>query len=374
MRKLQNIFRLGLKELYSLRRDAVLMFLIAWSFSVAIYAAASGFASDLHNAAIAIVDEDRSQLSLRIREAFLEPEFKAPVLVDFEEIDHLLNTRTYSFILVIPSRFERDVLANNQPAIQVNIDATATMQAGIGANYIGNIISQELTRFAAESGQTNALPLRLITRFAFNPNLTSAWFSSVMELINNVTMLTVILTGAAFIREREHGTLEHLMVMPLTPLEIMVAKVWANGLVIVVAVAFCLWVVIEKLLQVPVAGSIPLFLAGTALYLFFSSALGILLGTFARSMPQFGLLFILIVLPMNLLSGGETPLESQPVLLQNFMRFVPSTQFVSFAQAILYRGAGFDIVWSEFLVVTVVGLALFALAGMRFRKSISTGK
>ncbi|POF31666.1 ABC transporter permease [Roseibium marinum] len=371
MHSLQNILRLGMKELYSLRRDAVLLILIGWSFSVGIYAAGTGFSTDLHNAAIAIVDEDRSQLSTRISQAFLKPEFRRPELISFDEIDPGLDTRRYSFILVIPPDFEKDVVRGNRPAIQVNIDATATMQAGIGANHIASILAQEIERYGKEQGQDASLPLSLVTRFAFNPNLSSPWFSSVMEIINNVTMLTVVLTGAAFIREREHGTLEHLMVMPLAPFEIMLAKVWANGLVIILAVSFALWVIVESVLSVPIAGSIPLFLAGVALYLFFASALGILLGTVTHSMPQFGLMFILLILPMMLLSGGETPLESQPVVLQNVMRLVPSTQFVSFAQAILYRGAGIDIVWPHFLMVTVVGLALFALAGLRFRKSIA---
>ncbi|PVB61106.1 ABC transporter permease [Labrenzia sp. 011] len=374
MHSLQNIFRLGLKELYSLRRDAVLLVLIGWAFSMGIYVAGSGFAVDLHNAAIAIVDEDHSQLSTRISQAFLEPEFNKPDLISYNEIDPGLDTRRYSFIVVIPPNFEKDVIRGNLPAVQVNIDATATMQAGIGATYIASILAQELERYSLEQGQSVSLPLSLVTRYAFNPNLSSPWFSSVMEIINNVTMLTVVLTGAAFIREREHGTLEHLMVMPLAPFEIMLAKVWANGLVIILAVSFALWVIVENVLSVPVAGSIPLFLSGVALYLFFASALGILLGTMTHSMPQFGLMFILLILPMILLSGGQTPVESQPVLLQNIMRLVPSTQFVSFAQAILYRGAGLDIVWPHFLAVTVVGLALFALAGMRFRKSIAANR
>jgi len=374
MRSLKNILRLGMKELYSLRRDVVLIILIGWSFSIGIYAVANGYSVDLHNAAIAIVDEDRSQLSGRIREAFLEPEFRTPEMISFDEIDPGLDTRRYSFVLVIPPDFEKDVVRGNRPALQVNIDATATMQAGIGANYIANIISQELERYGVEQGQGLTLPLTLVTRYAFNPNLSSPWFSSVMELINNVTMLTVILTGAAFIREREHGTLEHLMVMPLAPFEIMLAKVWANGLVIILAVSFALWVIVERVLAVPIAGSIPLFLFGVALYLFFASALGILLGTVTHSMPQFGLMFILLILPMMMLSGGETPLESQPEALQTVMRLVPSTQFVSFAQAILYRGAGIDVVWPHFLAVTGVGLVLFAIAGVRFRKSIAANR
>jgi ABC-2 type transport system permease protein len=208
-------------------------------------------------------------------------------------------------------------------------------------------------------------------RYAFNPNLSSKWFTSIMEVISNITMFVVLLTGAALIREREHGTIEHLLVMPVTPIEIMLSKVWANGLVILTATAFCLWVMIEGVLQVPIAGSVPLFLLGTLLYLFFASALGIFLGTTARSMPQFGLLFIITILPMNLLSGGQTPLESQPEWLQHIMWFVPSTHFVSFAQAILYRGAGLDIVWPNFLAVSVVGLSLLTLSALAFRRSIA---
>ena len=192
-----------------------------------------------------------------------------------------------------------------------------------------------------------------------------------MQLLQQVTMLSIVLAGAALIREREHGTIEHLLVMPLTPFEIMMAKVWSNGLVILVAVGLSLWLVVETLLQVPVAGSRALFLAGTAFYLFFSTALGIFLGTLARSMPQFGLMFMLVVLPMNMLSGGNTPIESQPRLLQAIMQAVPSTHYVSFAQAILYRGAGLDIVWPEFALVAGIGGLFFAFSAARFRASIA---
>jgi len=149
------------------------------------------------------------------------------------------------------------------------------------------------------------------------------------------------------------------------------AKVWANGLVILVAAGLSLWLVVETLLRVPVAGSVPLFLAGTALYLFFATALGIFLATLARSMPQFGLIFMLVILPMELLSGGNTPIESQPQALQIIMQAVPSTHFVSFAQAILYRGAGIDIVWPQFALVAGIGGLFFAFAAVRFRKSIA---
>lgn len=210
-------------------------------------------------------------------------------------------------------------------------------------------------------------PATLAVRVLYNPNVTTAWFSSVMGIINSVTMLAIILAGAAVIREREHGTMDHLLVMPVRPFEIAMAKVWANGLVITVAVGLALAVVVRTLLGIPVAGSVPLFMAGVALYLFFATAIGIFLATIARSMPQLGLLYMLVAMPMNMLSGSNTPLESMPPLLQHIMSVSPSTHFVSFAQAILYRGAGFAVVWPEYLATAAIGGIFFALSLLRFR-------
>lgn len=371
MRRLENIYRLGIKELFSLRRDNVMLVLIVWAFTLSIYSAATGMSHDLRNGSIAIVDHDRSQLSTRIRQAFLPPYFSTPELISFDQIDPAMNARLYTFVVVIPSNFEADILAERRPTVQVNIDATAMMQAGIGNGYINRILTQEVARFIQPGAEATASAAELRTRFAFNPNVESTWFTSIMQLIQQITMLSIILSGAALIREREHGTLEHLLVMPLTPLEIMMAKVWANGLVILVATGLSMWLIVETLLQVPIAGSRLLFLAGAASYLFFSTALGIFLGTIARSMPQFGLLFMLVVLPMNLLSGANTPLESQPEFLQTIMQAAPPTHFVSFAQAILNRGAGLDIVWPKFALVVAIGGLFFAFAAARVRKSLT---
>jgi ABC-2 type transport system permease protein len=189
-----------------------------------------------------------------------------------------------------------------------------------------------------------------------------------MAIINDVSMLAIILAGAAIIREREHGTMDHLLVMPLTPFEIAMSKIWSNALVITVAVAFSLTVVVQGLLRVPIAGSVPLFLAGVVIYLFFATAVGIFLGTVARSMPQLGLLYMLVAIPMNMLSGGNTPLESMPPFLRTVMQASPSTHFVSFAQAILYRGAGFEVVWPQFLAVALIASVFLAGALLRFRR------
>jgi ABC-2 type transport system permease protein len=365
---LSNIFWLGTKELRSLLHDLVLLGLVVYSFSFAIYAQAQGTAQEVRNAAIAIVDEDRSQLSRRLAAAFLPPFFKSPQQIAAANIDRLMDVGRYTFILDIPPHFERDVAAGRQPAIQVNVDATAAMQAGIGAGYISQILTTEVARFSGRRDPDATSPVDLAVRVAFNPNITTSWFNAIMGIINNVNMLAIILAGAAVIREREHGTMDHLLIMPLTPFEIAMAKVWANGLVITVAVGLSLAIVVRRLIGVPLVGSIPLFMVGVMLYLFFATAIGIFLGTVARSMPQLGLLFMLVAMPMMILSGSTTPLESMPPTLQAVMLASPSTHFVNFAQAILYRGAGIAVVWKEYALVAGAGAVFLTLALLRFRR------
>jgi ABC-2 type transport system permease protein len=367
MRKTANIYWLGLKELRSFLQDYVLLALVIYAFSLAVILQARSFSQELHNASIAIVDEDQSELSRRIAHAFLPPLFQPAQLIAERNIVPLMNKGRYTFVVDIPPNFQRDVLGRRQPAIQVDVDATAMVQAGLGAGYTQQIISNEITDFVSHAEGTALQTVNLAVRIAFNPNITTAWFTSVMAIINSVTMLAIILSGAALVREREHGTMDHLLVMPLTPFEIAMSKVWANGLVITIAVGLSLYIVVRTILGIPIAGSIPLFILGVMIYLFFATAIGIFLGTIARSMPQVGLLFLLVYLPMNLLSGGNTPLESMPPWLATIMQASPSTHFVSFAQSILYRGAGFDVVWPEFVAVAGIGGLFFVLALLRFR-------
>lgn len=369
-RRLANILHLGVKELRSLRRDPLMLFFIVSAFSIQIYSAAS-VSMELHKAPVAIVDEDQSQISGGIAAALLPPHFKAPEQTSMAEADAGMDRGRYTFVLDIPPGFQRDVLAGRQPAIQVNVDATQTSQAFLGASYIQSIVAAEVAHFLGTQGATAVPEVKLVLRARFNPNLSSTWFSAVMELINNITMLAIILTGAAVIREREHGTIEHLLSMPLSPAEIMAAKVWANGLVVLVAAGLSLNLVVRGLLDVPVAGSVPLFLFGTLLHLFAVTSMGIFLGTVARSMPQLALLVMLVVLPLEILSGGMTPRESMPEVVRAIMLAAPTTHFVSFAQAILYRGAGFDVVWPQFLAIAAIGSALFAGALARFRRTVA---
>ena len=369
-----NIFWLGLKEIRSLVSDLVMVLFVVYAFTVAIYVQATGTSNEVNNASIAFVDEDGSALSKELINAFYPPRFQVPETIAANEVDDAMDKGRFMFVVVIPPLFEKDLRAGRQPDIQVNIDATAMQQAGIGANYIKNIINDRIASFLRRTDVSAPEPIKLVIRKLFNPNGISSWFTSVVAIINQVTLLTVVLCGAAVIREREHGTLEHLLVMPLSAFEIAMAKVWANGIVILIATGASLFLIVHMALKVPFAGSVALWFLGVVLYLFFATALGIFLGTISRSMAQFALLIILVILMLMLLSGGNTPVESQPEWLQYVTFFLPSRHFVSFSQKIIYRGGGISAVWPQFLMVSVIGLGFFVYSLALFRKSIAVTK
>jgi ABC-2 type transport system permease protein len=392
----KNILHLGVKEFWSLYRDPVMLLLILYAFSFTVYDIAVGAPDTLNNSTISIVDEDQSALSLRIVNAFQAPWFRPPKLVSRAEMDARMDAGLDTFALDIPPRFQEDVLAGRAPKIQLNTDATRVGEAFTGSAYVQTIVLGEvqawLQRYRSDPrppvktearavegakvptshGSDFAMPVDIEERVRFNPNLTRSWFAAVVAVIDQTTLLGVLLTGAALIRERERGTVEHLLVMPVTPFEIMTSKIWSMGLVVLAASAVAVKWVVEGLLAVPLQGSVALFVCGTALHLFAVTSLGIFLATFARTMPQFALLMILVVLPLQVLSGGMTPRESMPEFVQQIMLAAPTTHFVMIAQTILYRGAGLSAVWPNFLALAAIGGTLFYIALVRFRRTIGT--
>lgn len=370
-RWLSSTWHLGLKELSSLAADRVLLVFILFSFTVMIYTEAKGIDMEVRNANIAVVDSDRSQLSDRIRDALLAPQFRKAPVIDRAQVDPLMDRGMQTFVLDIPPRFEADVLAGRSPVLQLNLDATATAQAGIGAGYIERIVHAETAAWLATRGIDAQLPVRPVVRAYFNPNLESVRFQAVMSLVENITMISILLVGAAVIREREHGTIEHLLVMPVGATEIAAAKIWANGAVLLVVTSLSLLLVVNRLLGVPIRGSIMLFLVGTGVFLFALSALGIMLATVASSMPQFALLAMPVFLILSMLSGATSPIESMPLALQVVLQVSPSVHYVKLAHGVLFRGAGLDIVWPQLLILAGLGGVFLSYALGQFRAMLA---
>lgn len=367
-RHILNIYRLILKEIQTLLKDRVMLFLMLYAFSFAVYIGAKATSNELVNAPIAFVDEDKSALSFRIIDSFYKPMFNTPRIISYDEMDKGMDRGLYTFVVVIPNNFEKSILKGDNIDIQLNIDATRMSQAGIGAGYISQIISQEVASFFK---LPSSVPkIELISTYKYNPNLTGTWFGSINKVIDNILTFSILLSAAALMREREHGTIEHLLVMPVSAFEIMLSKILATMFVILLSVIFSLHVVVDVFLQVPLAGSMVLFLFSTFLVLFSTTSIGIFIGIVTKSMPQLGMMFMLIVLPLMMLSGGITPYESMPKILQYLMYFSPTTHFINIAQAILFRGAGIEVIWPHLTAIFFIGLFFFIFTLVRFKRSL----
>lgn len=369
IRTFLNIYNLMIKELKIVLYDKGMLIFIVYVFSVAIYIGGTQTSTELKNGSIAFVDSDKSQLSQRLIDAFYKPRFNTPDIISYYDIDKKMDSGYYTFIVLIPSEFEKDVLSNNVPEIQVNIDATRMTQAGIGASYVRNIINQEIETFLKKSSENSFNP-KLVTRYKYNQNLTGDWFGSINEIINNIVMISILLSAASLVREREHGTIEHLMVMPLSSFEIMISKILAVCIIVLIGVCFSIFFIVEMLLQIPISGSIVLYLFSTFLVLFATTSMGVFIGTVVKNMPQLGMVFILTILPLMMLSGTMSPYESMPLVLQYLMNLMPTSHFVELSQAILFRDAGITIVYKQMINIFLIGVVFFNITLLIFKKSL----
>ncbi len=265
---IKNTFHLTIKEFRSLFSDPVLLGLIVYIFTFGVWTSVSASSTELKNAAIAIADHDQSTLSKQLRDSLLAPNFKPPIDITIDEIDRHMDTGRYTFVLDIPANYEKDLLAGYTPKIQLLVDATAMTQAAIGTAYIQRIFGSEIQKFMRQNTQQEG-PIRSAIQVLYNPNHSSQWFMGAMQVVGNISLITLLLSGAAVIRERERGTIEHLLVMPVSSSEIALAKIIANGIIILTVALLSIYFVVHIGLDVPIRmSSLPLFALGIAAFLF----------------------------------------------------------------------------------------------------------
>lgn len=371
LRSLRNIGNLTLKELRAIRGDAVMLVLIAYVFTVAVWLVSQAGSTEVRDLTVAVVDDDHSQLSARMIEAIRPPLFRTPDLLPPDRAARAQIAGEEVLVVSIPPDLEKDLRAGRGGEVLILVDATAVAFAGNGTTYLTQALSRAASDYLSPGASAES-PLNVVVRNRFNPNLSAKWFTAVMQLINNVTILMLILSGASMLRERERGTIEHVLVMPVRPHEVVLSKICANGGVILIASVASLVFVVEGAMGVPIAGSLPLYMLGAAIYVIAVASLGLMMASYTRNMGQYGLLVIPVMILMLLLSGGITPMESMPTWLQIVMRTVsPTPHFVAFAQAVLYRGAGMWLVAGEMAAMGAMAAVALALALARFRKVLS---
>ncbi len=366
---IKHTYILGLKEVKSFFNDKVFVIFIIWAFTLNIISASNSSRSEVNNAAIAIVNEDNSMVSRNIIAGLRGPYFQEPDIIAYDEINDSLDTGKYTFVIVIPEHFQADLLAGKSTEIQLNIDATAVSQAYNGSNYIKTIINREIDKFVKDKKDDSKFKnFEQVVRVKYNPNRISGWYASVVQIIMKGTMLSMMLPAVALVREKERGTIEHLLVMPITPTEIMFSKIWSNAIIILGFAIMSLFLIVEWYFGVKVLGSTFLFFFGFMIFQFSLTSLGMMLATFTANIAQLALLIMVFMVPLNFLSGTYVPMESMSPFMQKLMFLSPLKLFIDFSIPIIFKGATLDEVWQPLLYMLLVGSTLFIVAALRFKQ------
>jgi ABC-2 type transport system permease protein len=361
------------KEFAQLFRDVPILLVLLWAFGGAIYLQGHSTSTEIHNYPVVILDLSRSAASRELLARLHAPYFKIVGYVGSDrELVAALDLARASLAVVIPAEFERDVVAGHG-GFQVVSDGTLATSATIAVAHLSTITA-EYNQFLVERASVSAGTIPAIpsvdarVRVAYNPNQTSAWFSSILELLNMTTMVSMLLTASAVVREKERGTLDQLLVTPLRPAELLAAKV-VPTLVLVLVLSFLSLVgIIGGAFGTPLRGSLVLFYLVTALYVFAVANLGIAMAVIVRNIAQVMMLLILILFPMLFLSGARFPPETMEPWLRYLSLISPMRYYIDFGYQVLFKGNGFAYVWHDVVGMAVIGAVTFGFSIVRFRR------
>lgn len=362
------------KEVLQLGRDLPLLLFLLYSFSLSVYISGIGITMQLRNADLLVHDGDHSLSSRELIHRFQPPYFRFKgEIADPREGLRQLDEGTAMVLLDIPPRFHEALAAGESTSVQLLVDTTNAPQGLSAASYALRIAGQ----FGSEAG-LGALGLSapyaavpMVTsahRVWFNPNQDETWFQSISHVLRMITVFAVLLPAVALVREKERGTVEQLLVSPLSPFQIMLSKVLAMTAVILMCTAIAVYGVLRPVFHVPMKGAAWGFFLLTALHIFTTAGLGLVAATVARNQAQVGMMTLFVVGPMMLLSGLNSPYESMPGWVQTVMAFSPLRYYIDITYGVLLKGAGLDVLWKPVVTMVLLGGGLFGFGMWRFRR------
>jgi ABC-2 type transport system permease protein len=363
------------KEFSQLFRDVPMLLILLWAFTGAVYTGGHGMATEIHNYPLAVLDLSRSPASRELISRFRAPYFRVTAYATSDrELVGLLDTGRVSLGVVVPPDFERRA-AGTGARFQVIVDGSQSMLATIAASHIAGIASdyaaEVLERRAGAGLAAGRLPrVDARVRVEYNANLREEWFSALLEVLNQVTMMAMLLAAAAMVREREHGTLESLLVSPLRPAELFAAKVLPVVTLVPLAAVGSVLGIVHAVFQSPVRGSVALFYAVSVVYAFAMASLGLAIAVVARNLGQAVLLLLLVFYPMVLLSGAFTPPESMSAAMRLAGEISPVRHYVDFGYQVLFKGNGLFYVWPQLAWILALGVAVFTISVRRFSRVV----
>ena len=362
------------KEILQLSRDVPLLLFLLYSFSLSVVVSGAGITMQLTNAELLVHDADHSHSSRELIHRFQLPYFTfAGEISDPREGLRQLDQGRVMLLLEIPPRFHEALMSGERTAVQVLVDTTNAPQglsaAGYSVRIAGLFGTETGLASAGLSGAEAAMPrVSSAHRVWFNPTQDERWFQSIAHVLRMTTIFAVLLPAAALVREKERGTVEQLLVSPLSPFQIMFSKVLAMSGVILIALSLALYGVLHPVFHVPMKGSTGLFFLLTTMHVFTTAGFGLVAATMAKNQAQVGMMTLFVVGPMLLLSGITSPYESMPQWVQTVMTFSPLRYYIDITYGVMLKGAGLDLLWKPAGAMLLLGGALFGFGMWRFRR------
>ena len=363
------------KEFQQFFRDWLLLGLITFIYTGDVIMCTMALSFEVRNLNLAVLDQDRSQLSGQLIERFTATEYFAPPLSASrpQEVEALLDRGTVDLAVIIPAGFSSDVERGKRATLQMLLSGVNSNTANVArgyANLIAEGFAHDILRARAQSaGITLTIPeIRPATRVQYNPELRFRYFMAISMVVVAAVLVGVITMSASLVREKESGTVEQLMVTPLLRHEVMIAKALPPFVVGMLALGPSLW--IARAFGVPMQGSIQLFVIASAITLLSCMAIGSFIATFARNLQQALLISFFVLFPIMFLSGTIVPIESMPPFLQTLSFVSPIRYYMEIALGILLKGVGMTVLWQDFIGLTAIGFVLGLWSLRRLRRHL----
>ncbi len=354
---MRAFFSIFLKEIITFLRNWGLVALVLYSFTIDVYIAGEGFEVKPRNVSLGYVDYSDGVISKKIISHLHKPEFKKPVrFYSQEELSKAIFNREIMVGIVFDTDFEKRLYQTGETTVNVLLDSTAAAQAFITLSYIQNIV----LRFSDIH-----FPVYLKTHKLFNQNADTRKFISFAEFISNLTLLGVVLSAVVFVREKENGTWDIMLLMPVDSKLIILAKSLSQIFITMVGTVISVGLVLFGVFNVPINGNFWVFILFTLVYLFSVSGIGLFIASVAKDLLQVAMISIVIIMPLIFLSGAWTPIYSMHPAIQYLSFISPLRYYIEGSISIFFRGIDSISLIPYFLALTVLSIGLYIFG---FRK------
>ncbi|WP_345993724.1 ABC transporter permease [Sulfurimonas sp. HSL-1716] len=345
------------KEMASFMRSPMLVLLVLYSFTIDIYVAGDGIDIEPRNVVVGYVDNSGGGISQKILSSLHTPEFVRPIRFNSQkDLSQAIFNKEVMVGLVFDSDFETLYRQKKDTQLNVLLDATSASQGFTTLSYLQNIIL---------GFEQIDIPLELKIHKLFNQNSDNKSFMALSELLSLITMLVVILTAIVFVKEKEEGTWDIMLLMPVDPRITILAKSFSQVIIVTFGVVLSLGFVLFYIFDTPMNGSFWAFMLLTFLYSFASAGIGLFVAAVAKDIMQVAQFSIVIMMPLIFLSGAWTPVYAMHPILEFFSLFSPLRYYIEGSESIFYRGTPFLELYPYFLGVMSLGILLYWIG---FRK------